>query len=236
MGLNFGGGSAGLFPTSQAANVGFRTSTKIGGIRQEEQSILPDVAHGEIVLWQKGLGSYDLPDSSLDPNFWDDSTTIGTVTETASYVQVEVNVGAGAGAFNETVATNAMPALIDISTVEFRLDRDRGAAIGSNDVKLIIFGTTYDGTTTPSIPTIDDSIWTLEKKENGDWNLFDDGVIFDIISPSDNIIKLQLVGNMGANPVDVFQRIYDITVDGGTVLLARTADDKLFQSTMVPLT
>jgi len=95
MALNFTGVS-GLFPTSQAGDVGFRTKTQIEGIRREEQDIIPDIAPGEIVLWEKGEGQGEFyHDFDSGSNVYGDlwrgqNFTIGTTSEDGDFALASI--------------------------------------------------------------------------------------------------------------------------------------------------
>ena len=235
MALNFGQGSAGLFPTSQAAGVGYRSVTNLE-TRREEQPILPDVAHGEIVLWEKGLGIYDDYNSSLDLTKWTKVETLGTVTETASTIDVELNIGAGAGGFNESVETKDLPELADMSEVSFRLVTDLQSSSAGDFIRTIIFGKSYmPSSTPPGAGSDEDKTWMLIKRDDGDWNIFKDDVFFDTITATNNIIKIQTIGDFGGNAYHVDRSLFEITVDGGTFLLTRTTNNDLYAATMVKI-
>lgn len=97
MALNFGQGN-GLFPTSQAADVGFRTKTLIEGVRREEQDPIPSVAPGEIVLWELGDGKGEFAEDEDAIFGFSDTTwrgaafTLGTTNPDGDFTLASINL------------------------------------------------------------------------------------------------------------------------------------------------
>lgn len=184
---------------------------------------------GSVVFWEKGLGAYDVYNSSLDTNLWTKTETLGTVTEGASTILVHINVGGGAGASGESVETKNLPALSLMTELEFRINLNLQSGLITIGGRYTFFGNVYDKTTTPQLPdwSDGDSIWKLTKKENGDWEVYDDDVLFDTITPSDNKIKVEITGDNGGNPFHIDLDLYEITVDGGVYMLVRSSDATL---------
>ena len=242
MGLNFAK-SGGLFQERNFPDDGSVTLSKqfaVGGTAPTLTTI------GEVVFWEKGIGPYDVYDSSISASLWDTVATKGgttntvTVTESTTYIQCYVLVNANGGtpwSYEVTTEAKALPALTLMSEVVFRVNSVELQS--TNPGRYIrVFGNVIWGTDGGNgVGETDDSVWTITKLENGDWNVNDDGVFSETITPSDNLIEVGFFRNVAGSTGGVregYMRLYEITVDGGVYMLVR-ASDRTLQLPLDPL-
>ena len=203
---------------------------------------------GSVVFWEKGIGPYDVYDSSISASLW---TTVATksgttntvnVTETATYIQAYGLVDANGGTpwgYEVTMEAKALPALTLMSELVFRVDKNNilTTAIGAY---IRVFGNVIWGNDTGSSgagDVEDDSVWTITKLENGDWNVYDDGVFSETITPTDNLVEVGFFkdsGSQSGSNREGNMRLYSISVDGGVYMLVR-ASDRTLQLPLDPL-
>ncbi len=201
---------------------------------------------GEVVFWEKGIGPYDEYDSSINSSLWtvvatkSGTTNTASVTETATYIQCYVLVDANGGTpwgYEATTETKALPALTLMSEVVFRVASAEVQSTNSGRY-IRVFGTVIWGNDNGAgVGETDDSVWTITKLENGDWNVFDDGVFSETITPSDNLIEVGMFRDTGTSTGadrEGYIRLYEISVDGGVYMLVR-ASDRTLQLPLDPL-
>jgi len=207
-------------------------------LRYEENDNEPTVSTpGETVIWERGEGSYDLPNSSLDGNYWTTTKTTGTTGETATYAYADItwnNPDAGSGECK--LETNAMPELTEMSEIVFRGVLYAHADLDGGGVRFKALGITIKELLSNGTQT-DDSVWKLVKNDDQlTWDVYDDDVLtLEDQTPSTNEIEGYVGGSWdtgGGGSTSNYARIYDITVDGGTYLLTRSDDGKNYRVTL----
>lgn len=188
---------------------------------------------GEAEVWEGTSASYDLPNSVLNGAFWTSTINLGgTMTggtyEDASSAYPRI-IDGGAVNVESTIKleTNAMPALADMNYLKLRvhlLGGQNAAVYVSGYAKLVVFGCLIK-----SVPVGqfngNDSVWSFIKLANNTWNVYDDGVYQENITPTDNELYTEVNCKFKpadwGEPTNSYGKIYDIQIGIDNCLLIK---------------
>lgn len=234
MALNFGVGS-GLFPTSDASGQGLRTKTELQ-MRREEQDTIPDIAPGEVILWERGDGqgeNHKVDNGSVFPlelaSRWSGQQfTIGTVSNKGDFIINTLTV---------KVFREGNPGTVDVDI--FAVDGDgkpTGASLSNGSFNGNVLTTDSGG----ELKEVSMSAFTFNNETMYAWVMKADG------SSNNNEVHIRYDSNAAAYTggqrlasgdtgstwsVNADQYYFDLQ-GGGKFLITRTTDNDLYQATL----
>jgi len=148
-----------------------------------------------------GIETYDnYEDLTVNTNKWttasshQDACDSSGVDETADYIRAWAHKPATGGAeayrHNCSVATKNLPNLEDMEQIQFRMVTvdAPGGSYPPDGYELTIFGNVVWNSV---VGVDDDIVFKAIKKSDGDWDIYQDDVFDQTITPTDNIIKVK---------------------------------------------
>lgn len=220
-----GNNSSLFFLNSANETINITNKTNYAGFRHEKSTAIPILNPFDVVMWDTGIGSYDPPDSSLDGAFWTSANAgSGTTGETDLYAYGDATDRFGTN--SSEIATNNLPAVGSMTKLKFRcILHSEISPLPDSYARLVIFGVTAMDLT-DAVAT-DDSIWRVEKRLSGNWDIYNDDVLVAAgtdFAPMDNIIyTIARYDGIGApGPTQCYGRIYNIQYGDELYLLAQS--------------